>query len=38
MIARATGDATAARDYLARALNPQFDSLQARIAREALTK
>ena len=40
MIARAGGDAAQARRYLERALalSPQFDPLQARIAREALTK
>jgi len=40
MIARAAGDAVGARDYLERALalNPAFDPLQARIARDALTK
>ena len=40
MIARAAGDAAAARDYLERALalNPQFDPLQARIARAALAQ
>ncbi len=40
MIARAAGDTTAARKFLERAfaLNPQFDPLQARVAREALTK
>ena len=38
MIARAAGDAASARDYLRRALalNPQFDPLQAFIARKAL--
>ena len=38
MIARAAGDKSAARDYLKRALalNPQFDPLQAPIARKAL--
>ena len=38
MIARAAGDDAAARDYLRRALalNPQFDPLQAVIARKAL--
>ncbi|MBA3439307.1 MAG: tetratricopeptide repeat protein [Pyrinomonadaceae bacterium] len=38
MIARAAGDELAARDYLQRALtlNPQFDPLQALIARKAL--
>lgn len=38
MIARRAGDVTAARDYLQRAfkLNPQFDPLQATLAREAL--
>ncbi len=38
MIARAAGDRTAARDHLARALalNPQFDPIQAPIARIAL--
>ncbi len=38
MIARAAGDELAARDYLHRALtlNPQFDPLQALIARKAL--
>jgi tetratricopeptide (TPR) repeat protein len=37
-IARAAGDESAARDYLRRALalNPQFDPLQAAIARKAL--
>ncbi|HEX8457510.1 MAG TPA: tetratricopeptide repeat protein [Pyrinomonadaceae bacterium] len=40
MIARAAGDAEGARKFLERALalNPQFDPLQARVAREALTK
>ncbi|HEV2802943.1 MAG TPA: tetratricopeptide repeat protein [Pyrinomonadaceae bacterium] len=40
MIARSAGDAQLARKFLERALalNPQFDPLQARIAREALTK
>ncbi len=38
MIARRAGDATAARDYLRRALalSPQFDPLQAMLARRAL--
>jgi Tfp pilus assembly protein PilF len=38
MIARAAGQKDAARDYLKRALtlNPQFDPLQAMIARKAL--
>jgi Flp pilus assembly protein TadD len=38
MIARAAGDKSGARDYLKRtlALNPQFDPLQAPIARKAL--
>lgn len=38
MIARAVGDETAARDYLQRAvaLNPQFDALQAAIAKKIL--
>jgi tetratricopeptide (TPR) repeat protein len=38
MIAQAAGDKSAARDYLKRALalNPQFDPLQAPIARKAL--
>ena len=38
MIARAAGDTSAARDYLKRALalNPQFDPLQASIAKKAL--
>ncbi len=38
MIARAAGDKTKARDYLRRALvlNPQFDLLQASVARKAL--
>ncbi len=38
MIARAAGDQNGARDYLRRALalNPQFDSLQAQIAKRAL--
>ncbi|MDQ2920714.1 MAG: tetratricopeptide repeat protein [Acidobacteriota bacterium] len=38
MIARAAGEKSAARDYLKRALalNPQFDPLQAPIARKAL--
>ncbi len=38
MIARAAGDKATARDYLQRALtlNPQFDALQALIARQAL--
>jgi len=38
MIARAVGDEASARDYLQRALtlNPQFDPLQASIARKAL--
>ncbi|MDX6270015.1 MAG: hypothetical protein QOD28_1238 [Acidobacteriota bacterium] len=40
MIARASGDAAGARRFLERALalNPQFDPLQASIARAALTK
>jgi tetratricopeptide (TPR) repeat protein len=40
MIARAAGDKTRARDYLKRALtlNPVFDPLQAKIAREALAE
>lgn len=40
MIARAAGDATAAREYLRRALelNPQFDPLQAPAARKALAE
>ncbi len=40
MIARASGDETQAHDYLKRALalNPQFDPLQASIAREALAE
>lgn len=40
MIARAAGDVGVARAYLERALalNPQFDPLQARIARAALSK
>ena len=39
MIARVAGDVTAARSYLQRALslNPQFDPLQARIARKSLS-
>ena len=38
MIARAAGEKEAARDYLKRALklNPQFDPLQATIARKAM--
>jgi tetratricopeptide (TPR) repeat protein len=38
MIARRTGNTTAARDYLKRALalNPRFDPLQSALAREAL--
>ncbi len=38
MIARARGDKSSARDYLQRAikLNPQFDPLQAAVARKAL--
>ncbi len=38
MIARAAGDLTAARDYLQRALalNPEFDPMQASIARKTL--
>src|SRR5438034_11113508 len=38
MIARAAGDKGAARDYLQRALklNPQFDPLQAQIAKKTL--
>lgn len=40
MIARAAGDKTRARDYLKRALalSPQFDLLQAKVAREALAE
>jgi tetratricopeptide (TPR) repeat protein len=40
MIARATGDQNGARDYLKRALalSPQFDPLQAKLAREALAE
>ncbi|MGI9106998.1 MAG: tetratricopeptide repeat protein [Pyrinomonadaceae bacterium] len=40
MIARAAGDKNGARDYLKRALalSPQFDPLQAKIAREALAE
>ncbi|HEV2641596.1 MAG TPA: tetratricopeptide repeat protein, partial [Candidatus Elarobacter sp.] len=40
MIARAAGDEPAARDYLRRALalNPQFDPLQAPVARIALER
>src|SRR6266498_375752 len=38
MIARSTGDGTSARNFLNRALqlNPQFDALQAQVARKAL--
>jgi len=38
MIARASGDTAAARDYLKKALDlsPQFDPLQASLARQAL--
>jgi Tfp pilus assembly protein PilF len=38
MIAQAAGEKAAARDYLQRALqlNPQFDPLQAAMARQAL--
>jgi Tfp pilus assembly protein PilF len=40
MIARAAGDQNGARDYLKRALalSPQFDPLQAKLAREALAE